>query len=909
VQTLEEKRMKKQNKQKGKSPIDPHLRNAAEGELLRSSNTSSEIEKRTPEKFLQELQVHQIELEMQNEELRKAQLALEESRQRCADLYDFAPVGYFTFNQEALIKEVNLIGATLLGVDRQKLINRRFRGFIAPSDFDLWDHHFLSVLQQGEKRSCDLVLKRQDGSPFQAGLESIRGEVNGGEPEVHTVLTDITERKQAEAALRASEESYRDLVENSQDLICTHDLEGNLLSVNEAPVKFLGYSRESLLNTNMSDFLVPELRDQWKAYLKEIQEKGRAGGILRIQTASGEIRYWEYNNTLRTEGLAVPIVRGMAHDITERRQAELALRESEKKYRVVVDNMADNISVMDMNLRFTYVSPSIMKLRGFTIEEVMAQTLDQVVTPESLQTINKIFEEELKLEAGGTADPGRSRILELEEYRKDGSTVWIENHLSFMRDEAQKPVSIISLSRDITDRKQMEQALRESEKRYRDLYDFLPTPVYEMDFEANITSVNRAIYETFGGTEEDLKKGFKAWQLLSPEGIERSSKNIQRMLKGEQLEGSEFTLMRLDGSVFPAIILSSVVYRNDKPVGLRGVVVDITERKRAEEKLRGSDERYKALFDGSLDLVYISDFDGNFIDANDAALDRLGYTREEILSLNFASLLSEDQLPLALKILQEVREPGIQMGLMEFRLRHKNGSEVFVETRGSTIMSNGTPIAFQAIARDITERKQDQEKLSKTLVNLRKALGGIIQVVAATVETRDPYTAGHQRRTADLARAIAAEMGLTEDQQDGLLMAGIIHDLGKISIPAEILSKPTQLSEIEFKLIKAHSQIGYEILKNIDFPWPIAEIVLKHHERMDGSGYPQGLKGIEICLEAKILMVADVVEAMASYRPYRSALGIEAALEEIEKNMGVLYDSRVVEVCLRLFREKGFGFE
>ena len=177
------------------------------------------------------------------------------------------------------------------------------------------------------------------------------------------------------------------------------------------------------------------------------------------------------------------------------------------------------------------------------------------------------------------------------------------------------------------------------------------------------------------------------------------------------------------------------------------------------------------------------------------------------------------------------------------------------------------------------------------------------------METRDPYTAGHQRRVADLAQAIATEMKLAENQRDGLRMAGTIHDLGKVSIPAEILSKPTKLTEIEYQLIQAHPQTGYDILKGIEFPWPVAEMVLQHHERMNGSGYPQGLKGEEISTEAQILMVADVVEAMASYRPYRPALGVDAALEEIEKNKGILYDSRVVEVCLGLFREKGFSFE
>jgi putative nucleotidyltransferase with HDIG domain len=177
------------------------------------------------------------------------------------------------------------------------------------------------------------------------------------------------------------------------------------------------------------------------------------------------------------------------------------------------------------------------------------------------------------------------------------------------------------------------------------------------------------------------------------------------------------------------------------------------------------------------------------------------------------------------------------------------------------------------------------------------------------VETRDPYTSGHQTRSANLARAIAMEMGLPEDKIDAIRMAGSIHDIGKLSIPAEILSKPTKLSAIEWLLIKEHAQRGYEILKDVESPWPLAEIVHQHHERMDGSGYPRSLKGEEILIEARILSVADVVEAMASHRPYRPGLGIDAALNEIEKNSGIFYDATVADACLRLFREKGFKLE
>ena len=213
------------------------------------------------------------------------------------------------------------------------------------------------------------------------------------------------------------------------------------------------------------------------------------------------------------------------------------------------------------------------------------------------------------------------------------------------------------------------------------------------------------------------------------------------------------------------------------------------------------------------------------------------------------------------------------------------------------------------ICRDITARKEAEAKLVEVLGNLRTAVRTTIQVLVLAVETRDPYTAGHQRRVVHLARAIATAMKLPQEKIEGIRMAGAIHDIGKISIPTEILSKPATLSAIEYALVKAHAQYGYEILKDVESPWPLAEMVHQHHERMNGSGYPLGLKGDEILLEARILAVADVVESMASHRPYRPALGIDAALEEIEKNTTILYDPEVVNTCVRLFREKGFSFD
>src|SRR5665648_444384 len=192
---------------------------------------------------------------------------------------------------------------------------------------------------------------------------------------------------------------------------------------------------------------------------------------------------------------------------------------------------------------------------------------------------------------------------------------------------------------------------------------------------------------------------------------------------------------------------------------------------------------------------------------------------------------------------------------------------------------------------------------------LKRAMDATIETMSKIVEAKEPYTAGHQQRVSQLATAIAKELNLSQDKVEGIRIASLIHDIGKIGLPTEILSKPTRLSDIEFSLIKEHSQIGYNILKFIDFSYPVANIVLQHQERLDGSGYPNHLEGDEIFLEARIIGVADVVEAMSSHRPYRAALGIDVALEEISQNKGILYDPKVVDVCLKLFKEKGFKFE
>ncbi len=239
-----------------------------------------------------------------------------------------------------------------------------------------------------------------------------------------------------------------------------------------------------------------------------------------------------------------------------------------------------------------------------------------------------------------------------------------------------------------------------------------------------------------------------------------------------------------------------------------------------------------------------------------------------------------------------------------------NGKKTPIEPRLEPIKDDGGNISGVVLAfTDITARKLAEEELKKSFEQQKIAMEGTVRAIAYTIETRDPYTAGHQRRVTKLACTIGEEMKLSENRIEGLRMSGELHDIGKIHVPAEILSKPGQISEAEYTIIKTHPQVGHDILKTIEFPWPVARIVLQHHERIDGSGYPSGLKSKDILLEAKILAVADVIEAMATHRPYRPALSIEESLNEISKNKGKLYDSKVVDICLNVFKEKKFKFE
>src|SRR4030042_1339117 len=431
-----------------------------------------------------------------------------------------------------------------------------------------------------------------------------------------------------------------------------------------------------------------------------------------------------------------------------------------------------------------------------------------------------------------------------------------------------------NLQQDIVERKLAEAALLKSEERYRVIFEGSTQGIIMTDNETRrVLYANPSICRMLGYSDVELMQ-LSIADIHPKESLDQLTSDLKSQTQGKKPISSAIPCLRKDGTVFYADISGANTKINGRECNV-GFFLDITERKRAEEKLHESEEKYRHIL-GTIDDGYFeADLAGNFTFFNPSLCRILGYPREDMPGMNNRLFMDAENAKEVFRAFNEVYVTGIPTKGFELETIRKDGTRVYIEVSLSLIVRPGEkPTGFRGIARDVTERKRAEEKLQQTLESLRKAFGATIQAMVSAVESRDPYTAGHQIRSADLACAIATEMGLPPEIIDGIRRAGSIHDIGKLSIPAEILSKHTKLTNIEFSLIKEHPQKGYEMLKDVESPWPLAQIVYQHHERMDGSGCRRNLKGDEILMEARILAIADVVEAIASHRPYRPDKGI-----------------------------------
>jgi PAS domain S-box-containing protein len=461
---------------------------------------------------------------------------------------------------------------------------------------------------------------------------------------------------------------------------------------------------------------------------------------------------------------------------------------------------------------------------------------------------------------------------------------------------------------EIAEHRQTVSTLRETNKFLKSILDSSASiSIISTDSSGNILFWNSGAEKIFGYTHDEAVNHLNINQLYPDD--ERSRAAIMEIRKSIYERKQEITteieeLTRDGRRIWMNLTTCPRFDGVGKVIGVLGIGEDITERKRAEEELRESERKYSTIVQNGNDgIVILQDDVVKFV--NPMMIEIIGLTLEEAIGRNFSDFIApEYKDAVSTRYRRRLSGQRIEKNY-EIELLSRHRGRITVEISAGVVEYEGKP-ADLAIIRDVTERKKAKEELENGIKRLRKTLEGTIQAMAALIESRDPYTAGHQRRVTDLACAIGNEMGLSSDRIEGIRVASAMHDVGKVYVPAEILSKPGKLSPLEFNLIKVHPQVGYDILKTITFPWPVADVVLQHHERINGSGYPRGLTGGEISLEAKVLSIADVVEAMGTHRPYRPALGMERALEEVRTHKGTLYDPDAADACIRLFIEKGF---
>uniref|UniRef100_A0A7V3VU73 PAS domain S-box protein n=1 Tax=candidate division WOR-3 bacterium TaxID=2052148 RepID=A0A7V3VU73_UNCW3 len=577
------------------------------------------------------------------------------------------------------------------------------------------------------------------------------------------------------------------------------------------------------------------------------------------------------------------------------------------KYQTLFESAADGIMILK-DYKFVECNRKALEMFGCRAEDIMGKypyEFSPEIQPDGMVSKEKairMMDEALR---------GNPILFEWRHKRLEGSL--FDTEVSLRRFDLHDGVYLLALVRDITERKRMEEQLRKSEEMFRTVFNSALDCIFIKNRALRYVMVNKFAAEIFGLSQEDFI-GKLDTEIFGEEQAKIISAEDQRVLHGETVELISKRMVKGVERVFHFIKVP--LYDEKGEIwGLCGIARDITEMEKIREDLVKSQERLRLISDNITEVIFILNMDLKFMYLT-PSIKIIGYEIKELLENGIEKLLTRESYLDVMKVLKEeleierlpVKDTKRYRSLL-LQMKKKDGSTIWAETSFKFIRGeDDKPVGILGVARDVTETYEAHQELNRSYKQLDRLLEGAVTALAAAVEKRDPYTAGHQRRVTELCQAIAREMGLSENVIHYLRIAGLLHDVGKIYVPAEILAKPATLTPAEFEIIKTHPQVGYEILKPVDFPWPIPEIVLQHHEKNDGSGYPQGLTGDKIMLEAKILCVADIVEAMMSHRPYRPALGIDQALEDINKGRGIKFDPEIVDICIKLFREKGFRF-
>jgi len=430
-----------------------------------------------------------------------------------------------------------------------------------------------------------------------------------------------------------------------------------------------------------------------------------------------------------------------------------------------------------------------------------------------------------------------------------------------------------------------------------------------VDADHRILTINRGTAEASQYSEPEVR-GTPLDTLVSPQNFPHISSLINTSFSGLTTEFPESGTCAGSDEKPPLEVDASPSRKNDQIVRAAITTRSADDHITRTEAKQLNEDRFRNLIENTSDWVWEVNTKCVYTYVSPRVREILGYEPQEVLGKTIFDLMSLREASQVTKRFASAIAAQQALKLVQITCLHKEGRPVVLETSAVPVFDGtGKVCGYHGIHRDITGRENTEQRVAQDMGKLERTLEGIIEAMTLAVEARDQYAVGHQQRVAQLALAMVWEMGRSPELGHTVHIGGLLHDLGKVFIPIEMLTKPGQLTQAEFSAVKNHPRAAYGILRSIQFPWPVADVVLQHHERMDGSGYPSGLKGDEIRLEARILGVADTVEAMFHPRSYRPALGMDKALREIAKDKGVLYDRDVVEICLSVFLDRGFKFK
>ena len=710
------------------------------------------------------------------------------------------------------------------------------------------------------------------------------------------------ERKKAEEAQQASEEKYSSILEEMGEDYHELDDKGNLTFFNNTLCRHLGYTRGELQGSN---YKIYTPRESWKEIVTAYSEVFRTGKPrllypMQVIRKDGTRIFVERSIfPLKNKDGTATGLRVISRDVTERKLSEEIVKRTQKDLQLMIDSLPFGLIIVSIeDRRIRHANHAALEMAGYkSMDQLFDRVCHQTLCPAAngqcpiLDLGQRIDRSEgIIVTRTGQKIPILKTVIKL---KIDDEDVLLESFVN------------------IAPLKKAEVALKQSNDYLEKLINNGNAPIMVWDAQHNISLFNKA-FELLTGYKADYILG-KQMDILFPSDKRGDLfKYIKNAVEGEAWESQEIPILCADGTMRTVLWNMASLYAEDGKTTISTIAqgLDITERIKAEKEIEERERLYRTLIETSPDAIGLMDLNGNILMHNKQALEVFGFdTSEDLRGQNMLNLVAPEKREEIFQKTELITKGGVLKNL-ELGSYKKNGQPFYVELSSSALLDEEKkPESVIVVFKDITNRKLAEEELANSYRKLRKTLNDAINTLVKVVEMRDPYTAGHQQRVAALAIAIANKLKLNDSRIEELRMAAVIHDIGKIYVPSDMLSKPGKLTDLEFEIIKTHARGGYEIVKSMDFPYVVAHAILQHHERLDGSGYPQGLKGDAIILEARILAVADVVEAMASHRPYRPGLGIDKALDEIQKNAGKFYDPEVADACIKLFKEDEFKFE